>query len=293
MYADSTGRKIFEYVNYLFLILVSLLCLLPFVHVLAVSLSSTSAATSGLVKLWPVDFTLQSYMYILKKKEFLQALWVSVERVLLGTSLGMLLTILLAYPLSKETRVFKQRTWYVWYFVFTILFGGGLVPWFLTIKYTGLIDSIWALVVPGAVNVFNVVLLLNFFRGLPKELEESVFIDGAGHWTSLWKIYVPLSLPALATIMLFTVVGHWNAWFDGIILMNSTEKYPLSSYLQTMIINKNLANVRDEDIASLIEVSNRTAKAAQIFIGALPMLILYPFLQKYFMKGIVLGSVKE
>jgi putative aldouronate transport system permease protein len=169
----------------------------------------------------------------------------------------------------------------------------GLIPWYIAIKNIGLIDSIWALVLPGAVNVFNVVLLLNFFRNLPKELEEAAFIDGAGHWRSLWNIYVPLSAPSLATLTLFTVVWHWNAWFDGLILMNSPDHYPLQSYLRTVVIDMDSMFRSTQDLTDLAEISDRTSKAAQIFLGTLPILLVYPFLQRYFIKGITLGSVKE
>ncbi|TMY87285.1 carbohydrate ABC transporter permease, partial [Klebsiella pneumoniae] len=175
----------------------------------------------------------------------------------------------------------------------TMLFHGGLIPLYMTVKYTGIMNTLWALVLPNAVPVFNVVLLLNFFRGLPKELEEAAFMDGAGHWTTLWRVMVPLSAPALATITLFATVGHWNAWFDGLIFMNSPDNYPLQSYLQTVVINRDLSLVSSSDLKALAEVSDRTAKAAQIFLGALPILLVYPFLQRFFMKGIVLGSVKE
>jgi putative aldouronate transport system permease protein len=215
---------------------------------------------------------------------------VTLKRVVLGLGVNMLLTIITAYPLSKETSAFKWRTLYVWIFVFTILFGGGLIPWYMTIKATGLLNSIWALVIPGAVPVFNIILLLNFFRGLPKELEEAALIDGAGHWTIMWRLFVPLSLPALATISLFTVVGHWNAWFDGMILMKSTADYPLQTYLRSVIIAQDFTNF--SSLSELNEISDRTAKAAQIFLGSLPILLVYPFLQKFFIKGIVLGSVK-
>jgi putative aldouronate transport system permease protein len=205
----------------------------------------------------------------------------------------MFLTVTLGYALSKEVKDFRMRTVYAWYFVFTILFSGGLIPWYLTIKYTHLLDTIWALVIPGAVTVFNVILLLNFFRGLPKELEESSFIDGASHWTTLWKISLPLSMPSIATVTLFTVVGHWNSWFDGLMLMNSPSHYPLATYLQTAVIQQDFANMRAEDVKTLSQISDRTTRAAQIFIGALPIIAAYPFLQKYFMTGLVMGSVKE
>jgi len=288
----SPGRKVFIGANYAALALLSLLCLIPLIHVLAVSFSSSQAATAGLVKLWPVDFTLSSYRFVLAKPEFLKSIGVTLTRVAIGLTVNMALTILVAYPLSKEVGRFPYRTLYVWIFVVTMLFYGGLIPQYMIVKYTGIMDSIWALVLPGAVPIFNVVLLLNFFRGLPRELEEAAFIDGAGHWTTLWRIMVPLSAPALATLTLFATVGHWNSWFDGLIFMNSPDHYPLPSYLQTVVINRDLSLVSAADMKSLAEVSDRTAKAAQILLGALPILLVYPFLQRFFMKGIVLGSVK-
>ncbi|GGD85358.1 protein LplC [Paenibacillus nasutitermitis] len=246
-----------------------------------------------MVKLWPVGFTTSSYEFILKKPEFLNSISVTVQRVLLGTAINMVLTLLVAYPLSKETQAFRLRTVYAWIFVFTILFNGGLIPWYMTIKWVGLLDSMWALILPGAVPIFNVILLLNFFRGLPKEMEEAASIDGASHWVILFKIYTPLSLPALATIGLFAMVNHWNSWFDGLILMQSQDKYPLSTYLQSMLAHIDLTSMSGRDMKDLAEVSDRTAKAAQIFLGALPILLVYPFLQKFFVKGIVLGSVKS
>lgn len=288
----SKGRIVFNIINYTILITAALLCLLPLIHVACISFSSSSAATAGLVKLWPVDFTTSSYTYVLKRPEFLRSMGVSLKRIILGGFINIFLNILIAYPLSKEKNQFKSRTFYAWFFIITMLFSGGLIPWYMVIRQLKLLNTIWALVLPGAVNVYNTILLLNFFRQLPKELEEAAFIDGAGHWVTLWKIYVPTSLPALATVTLFSVVGHWNSWFDGLILMNSPEKYPLQSYLQTVVIQRDLTLVSSADMHSLAEVSDRTVKAAQIFMGALPILMVYPFLQKYFTKGIVLGSVK-
>jgi putative aldouronate transport system permease protein len=289
----TIGRTLFVISNYIFLALLSLICVLPLVHVLAVSFSSSAAATAGQVNLWPVDFTLKSYQFVAQNPAFLEAFVVTLKRVGLGSSLQLLMVLLIAYPLSKETKSFRGRTWMVWIFVFTMLFNGGLIPTYMIINYTNLLDTIWSLVIPGAVPVFSVILMINFFRGLPKELEEASFIDGASHWTALWRIYAPLSLPGLATITLLSVVGHWNSWFDGLIYMNSRDQYPLSSYLQTIIIQRDLSSVTLQEMQELSEVSDRTMKAAQIFLGALPILILYPFLQKYFVKGIVLGSVKE
>ncbi|NQX60843.1 carbohydrate ABC transporter permease [Paenibacillus qinlingensis] len=287
----TTSRKVFLLVNYIVLGLIAFLCLLPLINVLAVSFSSSSAAAGGFVKLWPVDFTIASYKHALTKKEFIEGLYVSVQRVVLGYAINMVVTILIAYPLSKETTTLRARNVYAWFFIITMLFHGGLIPSYMTMKALGLLDTIWALVLPGAVHVFNMILLLNFFRNLPKEIEEAAYIDGAGHWKVLWSMYIPLSKPALATITLFTVVMHWNSWFDGLIYMNSPSNYPLQSYLQTIIVNPDSSTLSSTELY-MSEVSDRTFKAAQVFLAALPILIFYPFLQKYFMKGLVMGSVK-
>jgi putative aldouronate transport system permease protein len=291
---NSLSRKLFVVFNYILLSLIALTCVLPLIQVIAISFSSPEAATAGFVKLFPVDFTTAAYEYVLGREEFFNSILVTLKRVGIGIPLNMLLTILIAYPLSKESKVFRSRTFYAWLFVITILFNGGLIPLYMVVKATNILDTVWALILPGAVPVFNVILLLNFFRGLPKELEEAAFIDGAGHWTVLWRIYLPLSIPALATITLLTTVMHWNSWFDGLIFMNSPDNYPLQSYMQTTVIQQNtLSIINDSGSVDLSKISDRTARAAQVILGALPILIAYPFLQRFFVKGIVLGSVKE
>lgn len=281
-----------DFINAAILVLISAICLLPMVNVLAISFSSSAAVGSGQVKLLPVDFTLASYKYVLNKPEFFRAFMVSVKRVLLGVPLNMLLTILVAYPLSKETKRFRARPFYAWYFVLTLLFSGGLIAWYMTIVKTGLIDSLAALILPGAVPVFNVLILMNYFRGIPKEIEEAAIVDGAGQWRILFQIFIPLAIPCLATLTLFCVVSHWNQWFDGIMLMNSPDKYPLQSYLQTVIVNREITMVTNREALLLMEINDRTNRAAQVVIAALPVLMLFPFLQRFFIKGIVLGSVK-
>jgi len=283
----------FHVLNLFFLTTVAFSCILPIIHILALSFSSSSAAAAGLVKFWPVNFTLDSYTFILNKPEFLRSMVVTLIKVVLGTTLGMILTILCAYPLSKEKEMFKYRTIYAWFFVVTMIFSGGLIPWYMTIKYIGILDSIWALILPSALPVFNIILLLNFFRGLPKEMEESAFMDGAGYFRALWSISLPASTPALATVGLFMIVSNWNSWFDGLILMNSPDKYPLATYLYTVIKGMDLTKISGSGFQNLASISDRTAKAAQIFLGAMPVLLVYPFLQRFFVKGIVLGSVKE
>lgn len=292
----TKGEKVFQVFNLFFLITISLTCLFPIIHVLAVSFSSSAAAAAGRVKILPVDFTLASYEYVLEKKEFFEAFFITIKRTLLGSAISMLVTIMTAYPLSKEVREFPQRTFYAWFFFITMLFGGGLVPSYMVNKSLGMIDNFWVLIIPGALSVWNAILMLNFMRGLPKEVSESAFVDGASHWQTLWRIIVPMSKPVLATVLLFTAVGHWNSWFDGLIYMNDTSKYPLQTYMQTVIVRidfTNVANYTKEEFERLSTVSDRTFKSAQIFVATFPILLCYPFLQKYFVKGIVIGSVKE
>lgn len=283
----------FHVFNLFFLTIIAFSCVLPIIHILAISFSNSSAAAAGLVKFWPVQFTTDSYSFIMNNPEFFHSMGVTLIRVVLATTIGMALTILCAYPLSKEKETFKFRSIYAWFFVITIIFSGGLIPLYMTIKYIGILDSIWALILPTALPVFNIILLLNFFRGLPKEMEESAFMDGAGYWRALWSISLPASTPALATVGLFMIVTQWNSWFDGLILMNAPDKYPLATYLYTVIKGMDMTKINGNDFQNLASISDRTAKAAQIFLGALPVLLVYPFLQKYFVKGIVLGSVKE
>jgi putative aldouronate transport system permease protein len=290
------GERIFDVLIYSVMILLAASCILPIIHVLAISFSGKDAAMGGMVALWPVKFTTMSYTYILEKPDFLRSLVISLERIAVGIPINMLLIVITAYPLSKRPSDFRGRTVYVWFFVFTMLFSGGLIPVYMTIKTLGLIDSFWALILPGAVQVWNIILMLNFFRSLPRALEEAAFIDGAGHFTVLWKIYFPLSAPAMATVGLFVMVGHWNSWFDGLIFMNSPAKYPLQTYIQTIIASVTTIGTGTfdgENWKRYSVISDKTVKASQIFLAALPILVVYPFLQKYFMSGIVLGSVKE
>ena len=288
----SVGRKIFTVLNYCLMAILALICLIPIINVLATSLSSSAAASSGAVKLWPVDFTLESYRFVTDKPEFMRSFWISVKRVLVGVPVSMLLTILIAYPLSLEGKL-KGRKLYVVFFLITMLFSGGLIPWYMTISKVGLIDNFWALILPSAVSVYNVIILMNFFRQLPQSVLEAAYIDGASHFRTLFQVVVPMSLPSIATLTLFSFVTHWNSWFDGLLLMNSPANYPLQSYLQTVIVNRDMSLMSTTDILTSSLVSDSTSKAAQTFVAALPVMIIYPFLQKYFAAGIQLGSVKE
>lgn len=246
---------------------------------------------AGKVRLLPVEFNVEAYLYVLERDAFWQSMLVTVQRIVLGLPINMLLTILSAYPLSKPSLKFHGRGIYVWYFFLTMLINGGMIPTYLVVTQLKLLNTIWALVLPCAINVFNMLLVLSFFRQIPSEIEEAAFVDGAGHWRILWQLYVPISVPVIATVVLFTLVQHWNSWFDGLIYMK-TEQYPLQTYMRSVIANFDFSKMTPEEQARLAQMNVRTVKSSQMVIGAIPILAVYPFLQKYFVSGITLGSVK-
>ena len=182
--------------------------------------------------------------------------------------------------------------------IFAMLFQGGMIPLYLVVRNLGLINSVWSLILPGAVPIGNVILVMNFFRGIPKSLEESAHLDGANPWQVLTRIYIPISLPSLATVSLFSIVGSWNDFMAGLIYMTRIENYPLMTYIQSLTINvaetlQQAPNLTTEQLQNLLSVSDQTFNAARIFVTIIPLLLIYPFLQKYFVKGIVVGAVKE
>ncbi|MGN7165374.1 carbohydrate ABC transporter permease [Paenibacillus cellulositrophicus] len=289
MYHKSRGYKIFSIFNHILLILAALSCFLPLLHLLAQSFSSKAAVNGNLVSFWPVDFTADAYAKTFRNSNFTGSMLISVVRTVLGTLIGMFVITTAGYALSKN---FRGRNVLMWVFVFTMLFSGGLIPSYILITSLGMKDTIWALVLPGAFGAYNMILIMNFFKTIPKALEEAAFIDGASFFAIFLKVYLPLSLPGLATVGLFIMVGHWNSWFDGILYMSNTENYPLASFLQTVVVQgsaQNMALTQSEAEA----MSEQSLKAAQIFISTLPIILVYPFLQRYFVKGIVLGAVKE
>lgn len=290
----SLGRKCFDLLNYVILALASLSCVLPLIHVLALSFSSTTAVNGGYVVLWPVDFTTKSYEFLVKDGKFFASMLNSIKRVILGVTVNIILLILTAYPLSKPKEKLAGRNIYMAYFVITMLVSGGMIPLYLVVAKLKMIDSVWSLILPGSLSVYNMLILMNFIRSMPEELEEAAFVDGASPIQTLLRVLLPILRPAIATVTLFSVVNHWNSWFDGVIYMNSTAKYPLQIYLRTVLQDfEAILRRAGSDYTQLIAFLNvRSGRAAQIFLAALPIMMVYPFLQKYFTKGLVLGSVK-
>ena len=289
----SAENTIFDTVVMILLVLSGLICLLPLLHVIALSLSSKGAALAGRVYLLPVELTTTAYTTLLKDNRFMQATLVSLERVLLGGAINFVLTIMTAYPLSLESRQFPARRIYIWIFVFAMLFGASLVPWYFVINATGIKNSIWALVLPGGLPVYNMILLLNFFRSEPRDIKEAATIDGVNPFQMMIRIYVSLAMPAIATVTVFSIVNHWNNFFDGLLLISSPEKIPLQTYIQTLT-NTNItvtsSSITQEELEAL--TSLKTFNAAKIVVAAIPIALFYPFMQRFFVSGITLGSVK-
>ncbi len=270
-----------------------IVCLIPILNSLALSLSDKAIVEAGSVFLVPRRINLTSYDIILEDRQFFRSFLISIERVVLGGIINFVITLLMAYPLSKDRSVFRAREVYLYLLLVTMLFSGGLIPIYMVVNAVGIMDTIWALVLPGAVPVFNVIIMMNFFRQVPKELEEAATVDGARHAIILVKVYLPLSVPSVATVTLFSMVGHWNAFFDGLIYMNSPRDYPLQTYIQTLVLGQHdFTRLTVEEIKRISQTSSKTLNNAKIIVSMIPMVLVYPFLQRYFVKGLVLGSVK-
>lgn len=289
---ESKSRILFRCVNVTVLILLALSCLLPFVNAIAISLSEDQYVSAGRVLFWPKGFTTVSYRYLINRDSFWNSFRISIIRCVLGTAITLVLVMLTAYPLSKDRSKLKGRSLYSWYFFITMLVSGGMIPLYLLINSLKMRNTIWSLVLPGALPAYYVVLMLNFFRQIPIELEEAATIDGAGHLRTLFQVYIPVSLPSLATITLFSLVGHWNNWFDGTIYISQPDKLPLMTFLRNAVSNLNMSEMTSADMELMKLLSDRSLKCAQIITATIPILCVYPFLQRFFVKGMVVGSVK-
>lgn len=292
MKSKTFGSRFADACIWTVLLILTALCFLPLLNMVSISFSDKSAAQANLVGLLPVNFNLNAYKLLLDDTQFWRSFVISLERVVVGTGLNLLLSVLMAYPLSKNKHSFHARNMYMNIMIFAMLFSGGMIPIFMVVKSLGLIDSVWSLILPGAVPIFNVILLMNFFKSIPDALEEAAVMDGATKLRILFGVFIPISLPALATIGLFSMVGHWNDYFSGLLYMNSSSNYPLQTYIQQLTVD--VTKITDpSQLKSLASVSNKTLNAAKIVVSIIPVLLVYPFLQRYFVSGLVIGSVKE
>lgn len=287
---STRGEKIFYAVNYVFVTLMALTCLLPLIYEIALSFSSSRAISSGWVTLWPVEFCFDNYKLIFKGTPILRSFKNSVIITGVGTAFSLVATILAAYPLSKPYMYARKQMTMLC--VFTMLFGGGMIPTYLVIRDLGIIDTYWSLWLPGLVSTYNMLVMRTFFTNISSELEDAARIDGCNEVRLLMQIYLPLSLPCIATISLFYAVGFWNMFQSVLIYINSTAKYNLSVLVNNMIREQLIITsdfIQAEDIST---ATPQGVQAAGIIVMILPIMCVYPFLQRYFVKGVMLGSVK-
>lgn len=286
--------KLRTVIIYIIIILLGLVCLLPLLNIVAISFSSSAAVEGNMVGLIPVGFSTAAYKKILEDSQFWHSFLISVERVVLALIINFVLIVLMAYPLSKTNAQFRGRNIYANLMIFAMLFNGGMIPTYLVVRYTGLLNTFWAMILPCAVGTYYIILMMNFMKGLPEAISESAFIDGAGHWTTLTRIILPLCKPSIATVSLFIILQHWNAWFDGMLYIKDMSLKPLQTYLRSIVIVDSA--VGETGMTLEDAVANATAdgaNGAKIFLAIFPIMCVYPFLQKYFAKGLVRGSVKE
>jgi len=288
---STTGERIFYFINGLLLLLLGLSCVLPLVHIGAMSLSDKHSLASGAVGFWPINFDVTAYHALIKETPVLRSFRNSLTITVVGTVLNMAFTILAAYPLSKT--YFIGRSFFSFLIIFTMLFSAGIIPMYLLLKALGLINTYGALWLPGLVSVWNLMVLRSFFEAMPEELEEAARIDGCSEWRLIWQIALPLSMPAIAALSLFYAVGHWNAFMNVLIFINDSSLFNLSVLVQQMIMNQTLmqelVNLQP-DLA--MALTPEGVQAAGIIVMTIPMLLVYPFLQKYFVKGVMIGAVK-
>ena len=287
---QSAGSHIFDVIIHIILVIVSLLCLLPFLHVAAMSLSSNGAVISQRVFFWPVEFSVEGYKMVVQDPSMMRSLGITVLVTVGFTALGMLLSILAAYPLTKKD--LKGRGVFAFMYMFTMYFGGGLIPEYLLMNDLKMLNTVWSLILPLAFSAYNIIILRSFIQSsIPDSLEEAAFLDGASYWGVLFRVVLPLSTPVLATLCLFFAVGRWNAYGDALYYISTSRLYPLQLKLYYLMGMASDAATLAEG-GSTTYVTGEVVKATCVMFATLPIIILYPFLQRYFVTGIMIGAVK-
>lgn len=284
---EGAGSVALDVAIYLVMVFTLLICLVPFVYMLALSFSDAKAIVNGQVSFWPVGLTMQSYEQIFSYPNFFHAYGNTIFYTVVGTSISLCFTVMFAYPLSKG--FLRGHRFFTKLVIFSMFFSGGLIPNYLLVSNLRLTGTVWAMLIPFAINQFNLIILINFFRSLPGEIEEAALIDGLNYFGILTRIVLPLSTAGLSTIGLYTAVFFWNDWFNGLIYLN-TSQFPVMLFLRNIVNGTSMAG----DAAGFGDKSTIaiSIKSAVIITSTLPIIILYPFLQKYFVKGLTVGSVK-
>ncbi|MBO9605860.1 MAG: carbohydrate ABC transporter permease [Paenibacillaceae bacterium] len=290
MHAKSPGERIFDALNAVVLTLFCLLVIVPFVHLLAASFSSKDALIHNLVTFWPVDWTLDNYRLVWYNQIFWNAFRISVLVTVAGTAINMYLTLLTAYPLAKTA--LKGRRLVLLAIVFTMIFSVPLIPMYLIVKSVGMVNTLWAIMIPNAIGAFNLILCITFFRGLPEELSDAAKVDGMREHSILWRIFMPLSLPIVMTLTLFYAVAHWNNYMGPLFYITDPAIKPLQLYLYTVLSQFNTQDSLLNLSESIDQFSPLGIQMATVGVATVPILLIYPFIQKHFIRGALLGSVK-
>jgi len=294
----STGDRTMKWLIYAFLILLSFSTFYPFWNTLVLSFNEGSDTALGGLTFWPRAFTLENYQVVFANEQFFQSLRISIGRALAGTLLSIFFTAIFAYSLSKKELM--GRKFYMVIAVVTMFFSGGLIPTYLWYRELHLFDNFWVLIVPGAINVWNMIVFRTFFKGIPEGVEESAKVDGAGYYATLFRIVFPLSGPVIATLSLFTAVGLWNEWFNASIYINDMKLMPIQTYLMS-VINSSAFQEQLSQISGAsgalnafrTTVTTRSLQMTTLMVATIPIVMVYPFVQKYFVKGVIVGSLKE
>ncbi|GGD52218.1 carbohydrate ABC transporter permease [Paenibacillus nasutitermitis] len=290
MKEKSFGKYTFDIVNISLLTIFALITIIPFIHIISSSFASVEEYNSRSFLLIPTDFSLSAYRYIFSTNALPASLWITIKITVIGTLFSLLMTTLLGYPLSRRRFHFKRTIMFL--IVFTMIFSGGMIPDYLIVKELGLLNNFASLIIPRAIIAFYLIILINFFRGIPEEIEESAKIDGCGDLTLLFRIMLPLALPAIATLTLFYAVFQWNTYLHAILYINDTEKWPIQVLLRQIVMVSQAGFVEQGSVDGESSIPPETVKMAVITVATLPILCVYPFLQKYFAKGALIGSVK-
>ncbi|NRG29352.1 carbohydrate ABC transporter permease [Bacillus circulans] len=289
---ESVRDKVFVVVNYTLLAIIACLMIYPLIYVLSASFSNPARTVLGDIWLFPKELTLDLYVKVFQNEKILIGYRNTIIYTVFGTFINLLFSVMIAYPLSRKD--FYGRNMITVFIMITMFFSGGMIPTYLLVKDLGMLDTIWAIVLPGAVSVYNVIIMRTFFQSIPNELHEAASIDGCGNISFLLKIVMPLSMPIIAVMTLFYGVGHWNAYFDSLIYLNDESKFPLQLYLRQMLIQEDMSGMSSASDNAISEhlMQIEGLKYAVVIVASLPMLVLYPFLQKYFVKGVMIGSIK-
>lgn len=282
--------KVFKIVTISIVVIIAACCLFPFLHILAISFSNKTAVIRGDVLLWPVNFDLSAYKAVFTNKGLMDSMWFSLLLTAVYTVFALAMTILCAYPLSRPGLKFKSPI--LLYILFTMYFSGGMIPSYLNIKSLGLLDTFWVLVFPTVLSTYNMILMKSFFQSMPRELEESAYVDGANDLVVLIKIVLPLSKAMLATIALFYAVSRWNGFMDAILYINDESMYTIQLRLRQLIQSSQVSSMMEEIPEMKDDLVAETIKAGCMVFSMIPVMIIYPWLQKYFVKGVMIGSVK-